>query len=111
MLLDYVIGEKKVVDNEVRYYPGSTTQGYVYKDSKAYKDNVGICYIPEYGFEIDEVAVEYLTEEQAKEKGYTRDDIEQLALSILGSKDYAQDIFDTVDWQHCESYAQEIEVE
>ena len=108
-MTNYVIGEKKVVNGETRYYPAGTQQGYVYKDSSAFENGEGICYIPEYGFEIDDKSVEYLTQEQAESNGVTREDIERECEEILGDKSHAQDIFDMVDWQHTCTLAQEYE--
>lgn len=103
-----LIGEIKIVDNEKRYYPGGTMQGYVFKDEKAFETGEGICYLSEYDFYDDcDNSVEYLTEEQAIKVGETRASIEKQCEEILGDKKYAEDIFEIVDWQSVNALAWE----
>jgi len=53
--------------------------------------------------------VDYLTEEQALKIGETRESIEKQCEDILGDKKYADEVFETVDWQSCNSYICELE--
>lgn len=58
---------------------GATTQGFVYKNTKAYEDKQGVCYIPE-----------------LRDETYTYDDFISIA---NGDEKVARELFDTVDWQ------------
>lgn len=111
----YPAGWKMETDDET-YYFGEYgkfgcygNDGVVYKDEEAFKTGVGVCYIPEYGFENSDENMGPLFEFSAKEyvasglegnsyvamQGYTRADFEALC---EGTGYGVEDLFDHVDW-------------
>ncbi len=104
--VDYVTGD-------------STSQGWVYKDEKAFVKGVGICYIPEYAFEgIGIIVVSkdelgggecgstYFELQPIIDKGeaYTQQDL----IKVFGDEHKAIIGFDMLDWQFPESLAEEL---
>jgi len=92
------------------------TQGVIYKDYEAYRTGKGVCYIPEYDFdnednpfELEEKAMVANGIEDNKFQalnGYHRSDFLRIA---EGNKQFADCLFEMVDWQHPEALADEIE--
>lgn len=85
----YKIGSytPKTDEHEAIIERGPTEQGFVFKDEEAYEtDKKRICYVPE-----------------LSDEGYTGDDF----LRIAGEQDLADELFDSVDWQHPESLWEE----
>lgn len=97
------VGWKEVFeDGEIRYYCGTTDEGWCFKDKKAY-DTRSVCYIPEVDFR----GHDYLIEGAAT--GYTREDIEKILretleeLELPFSEDFvvqkARSVFDVAEWE------------
>ncbi|TSC54110.1 MAG: Uncharacterized protein LiPW30_766 [Parcubacteria group bacterium LiPW_30] len=63
-------------------------QGFVYKNFGNFQNQSGVCYVPE-----------------LSETEYTYQDFLEMS---GGNAEVAKDIFETVDWQHPETYLQEI---
>ena len=77
-------------------------QGYGYKNVEAFfAGDDFVCYIPEYCY--DDITLEL---EVAS--CYTKADFMELA---LGNEALAQDLFESVDWQHPSSLLNEMEIE
>ena len=103
--VDYVTGD-------------STSQGWVYKDEKAFVKGVGICYIPEYAFEGNTIEVVTFNRLQDREEtiyfelqpiidkgeAYTQQDL----IKVFGDEHKAIIGFDMLDWQFPESLAEEL---
>ena len=97
-------------DEGIRYYAEMSQQGMIYKNYKAFKeDNSEICYIPEHGFKDDDI-VDNSNEWwiHSGKDSYTRKDIEKACEDLNLNKKYAEDVFETVDWQYPESYIGEM---
>lgn len=116
------VGWKVETDEQV-YYVGEygihgCNEGVIYRDIKAFKSGVGVCYINEYSFENSDQNEGELFEFSAKEavaediinnpyvatSGYTRKDFEDI---VAGTKYSAQDLFYSVDWQRPETLMDE----
>lgn len=92
--------------------------GVIYKDEEAFKTGVGVCYIPEYGFENNDENNGLLFEFSAKEyiasdlegnsyiatEGYTRADLENLCKDVGYD---AEDLFNHLDWMYPETLIDE----
>ena len=88
-----IIGELLTDDKDgshiAKVIKAPSEQGMIFKDPIAFKRRVGICYIPENDF---------------LRSGYTYYDFLSLA---GGSKEVAEYLFETVDWQHPETVLDE----
>lgn len=120
----YPAGWKMVTDENTLYFGQYGTfgcycnQGVIYKDEEAFKTGVGVCYIPEYGFENNDENDGPLFEFFAKEyaasdlegnsyiatEGYTRADLEILC---EGTNYDVEDLFDHLDWMYPETLIDE----
>lgn len=74
-------------------------KGFIYKDYEAYLIGNEVCYISEYA--TDKV---FLTEDEAREVGYTRFQLETLCAPHDIDTDY---LFETLDWQSPETLLDE----
>ena len=97
-------------DNKTYYVGEFYGQGVVYKDLAAFESGVGVCYIPEYGFDNADQNEYELFEMEAKQavgldlvgnpyiatEGYTRQEFDDL---VEDSDISAYDLFDMLDWQ------------
>lgn len=89
-------------DGEIRYYCGTTNEGWAFKDKKAY-DTRSVCYIPEVDFRKQDYLIE------GANTGYTREDIENMVretledLELPFSEDFvrqnARSVFDMAEWE------------
>ena len=81
-----------------------TVQGYnfglIYKDYEAYLRGNEICYISEFATDKD-----FLTEQEAREVGYTRFQLEELCAPYDIDTDY---LFEVLDWQSPETLLDEL---
>lgn len=124
----YLVKENDEICN---YEGGQTDNGFVYKDSEAFKSGVGICYISEYELEDLEYALEeleqrkkwltaedYLAERKKilEECGETRQSIIDQVRDTFGLQylltdkqvDYfAEDVFELADWAGIATYLAE----
>ena len=101
---------------KVVYIGEYATQGVIYKDYKAYETGKGVCYIPEFDFDnpdnpfelSDKAMVAHHIEDNnfQASNGYHRSDFLRIA---DGNKDWADCLFEMVDWQHPETLADELE--
>ena len=101
----------------------STFNGYCYKDEKAFKNKVGICYIPEFNTLQQDYNTEYeIPVEKEKEYScYTYDDIRNDVIDelFINYREYnitdekidkiTAIVFDLIDWQHPSSLLMEID--
>jgi hypothetical protein len=74
--------------------------GYIYKSYEEYLKGDQVCYIPEFATELDT-----LTEEEAREVGYTRFQLEELCAPYDIDTDY---LFELLDWQSPETLIDEL---
>lgn len=82
------VGSVEEIFGEIIIHRAPYGQGYVYKNWKAYQSGKGICYVPE-----------------LSDTTYDRNDFVQLC---NGQYDIAQEVFESVDWQHPETYLDEL---
>lgn len=120
-------------DEIFNYEGGNTGEGYVYKDSDAFRSGEGICYISEYGLEelnynLTELEMLYKNSEISYEKyqsernkilstcGETRQTIiEQVKDAFSDNclmtdeqvEDFAEDVFNIADWAYISTYLAE----
>lgn len=117
-------GWKMETDDESIYFGEygqfgcNCNDGVIYKDEEAFKTGVGICYIPEYGFENLEGNQSELFKFSIKEavasqlennsyiatEGYTRADLEDLC---EGTDFDVEDFFNHLDWAFPETMIEE----
>lgn len=113
----------RVITDDETYYVGEydirgCNEGVIYRDKKAFNSGVGVCYVPEYGFDNDDQNAGELFEFAAKQavseelqdnpyvttSGYTREDFDKL---VEGTKYSAYDLFMSCEWQHPETLLDE----
>lgn len=87
-------------------------QGIGYKDYDAWGTKNEIVYIPEYAFEDDNIETilddgEVFYKLDTIKTKYTTNDIMEVCKTFGIPKRYAWQLFDTLDWQHPESLADE----
>lgn len=105
--IEATIGYREEYDNgEIRYYPGSSAQGYCYKDDKAFESGVGVAYICEGGFDPNYSSSngEYITAEHLKAEHSTCTREQMLAETRTYLKDmYGGEVTDKMV-EHATSY-------
>lgn len=111
---------ENVLDDSVWYIGEYGWQGVYYKDSEAFNEKKGVCYINEYGFENSEENATTLFNFGSKasaakypennpyisEGGYTYQEILDL---VDGNEELAKDVFSIADWAAIETYLNEME--
>lgn len=122
----YMIGSKEKVENGTLYHGGSTCEGVVFKDSKAFKQSHDdICYIQEYGFDEPYILFESDTDDEERStmiisgQAWTHNSIcdmvkEKLEPSMQDKEfiEYlAERLFDTCDWQSPETLFNELDID
>ena len=115
----------KMETDESTYYFGEygkfgcyCNDGVVYKNQEAFDTGIGVCYIPEFGFENSDENMGPLFEFEAKAYvaselegnsyvatgGYTRADLEELC---EGTRYNVEELFDHLDWMCPETLIEE----
>lgn len=94
--------DKKIINGEMHYRRSiqGFNEGFIYKDYDAFVSGDDICYIPEYlGAVFNELYAEWVP----RIFGYTRKDLEDICEDAGFNKEYAEMLFEEIDWQHPET--------
>jgi hypothetical protein len=98
-------GYKLVLNGETYYSPQFLNDGLYYKDSKAYKSGVGVCYIREYAFE-DATPIEIEGETFYKESELDKDDLttkDYIMKLVDNNEHHADSVFEISEWASVET--------